>query len=306
MAAASGKKGWISEQLCVQMGRSCNIYCVYCQNPPGDKPDSLKEAVARVRKRKIAAVSLEGGGEPTITPGFFEWIKALRKAGVKSFMLSTNAVALSDPDFCRRAAKELDHFTVNLPACDEAGYRRATRSVKFAMAMKGLFNLKRFGAEHKVRLFHIIYQGNYRSLPAYADRVAANYPGVALVNLTFVRNAGRVNDSPEIVPRYKAVEPYVKLALAKLKFRGIKAVIQNMPLCRLKKFEGFSFEFQRWRRGDHVLEEGIADKSPFPACAKCRLAPACCGARPDYLRIYGGKELSASAAPPEAVTPEAF
>ena len=131
-------------------------------------------------------------------------------------------------------------------------------------------------------------------------------PGAGLVNFTFVRNRGRVNGSAKIVPRYRQAEPYVKLALAKLKFNGIKTVIQNMPLCRLKNFEGFSFEYHRWHRGDRVLEAGVADKAGCPACARCRLEPACCGARADYLEIYGDKELRASAKPPESVAPERF
>ena len=288
------------------MARTCNLYCVYCQNPPAGDPPSKDSIAAEIRKKGIKAVSLEGGGEPTANKDFFEWIKTLKAAGVESFMLSTNAVALSDPDLCRKAEKVVDYFAVNFPAADPDTYRKATRSVKFDMALKGLANLKALGAESKIRLFHIIFSGNYRALPAFADWVIKNFPQVAFVNLTFVRNRGRVNDSAGIVPRYRRTEPYVKLALAKLKFNGIKAVIQNMPLCRLKGYEGFSFEFHRWRRGDQVLEAGIAPKAECPSCGRCRLKPACCGARADYLKIYGWKELVPSAKTPESIRPEMF
>ena len=221
-------------------------------------------------------------------------------------MLSTNAVALSDPEFCRRAEKAVDYFTVNFPAADPDTYRKATRSVKFGMAVKGLENLKALGAERKIRLFHIIFGGNYRRLPAFADWVIEKFPGLAFVNFTFVRNAGRVGDSAEIVPRYGEAEPFLKVALAKLKLKKIKAVVQNMPLCRLRNFEGFSFEFQRWRRGDHILEAGIAKKAMCPACGNCSLEPACCGARADYLKIHGSKELISSGKDPESIRAEAF
>jgi len=300
------KQPWISEQLCVQMARTCNLYCVYCQNPPVGKAASLKRTAAQIRRKGIRAVSLEGGGEPTASPEFFDWIKALRAAGVKNFMLSTNAVALSDPEFCRRAEKLVDYFTVNFPSPDPDTYRKATRSVKFAMAVKGLENLKALGAERKIRLFHIIFEDNYRGLPAFADWVIKNFPGIAFVNLTFVRNRGRVNDSAGIVPRYSRVEPYVKLALARFKLKGIKAVIQNMPLCALRDFEGFSFEFQRWRRGDRVLESGVGAKVRRQDCSRCALEPACCGARADYLKIHGGKELKASDRPTAEIKPEGF
>lgn len=301
-----GKKEWISEQLCVQLARACNLYCVYCHHPPGGEAASLKKTAAEIKKRGIRAVSLEGGGEPTLLPKFFDWIKTLKASGVRHFMLSTNAVALSDPELCRRAEKAVDHFTVNFPASDPDTYRKATRSVKFGMAVKGLENLKALGAESRIRLFHVIFAENYRELPAFAGWVIKNFPKVALVNLTFVRNGGRVKDSAGIVPRYSEAEPFVKLALARLKLKGIKAVIQNMPLCALRNFEGFSFEFQRWHRGDRVLEGGVAAPARRPACARCGLKPACCGARADYLRIHGGKELKASALSPSEIKPEKF
>lgn len=304
--AAKKKDKWISEQLCVQMARTCNLYCVYCQNPPSGRPISIKTIAAAIKKKGVKAVSLEGGGEPTAGGDFFDWIKALKGAGVKNFMLSTNAVALADPDFCRRAEKAVDYFTVNFPASDPETYGKATRSVKFAMAVKGLENLKALGAESKVRLFHIIFKDNYRRLPSFADWVIKNFPGLAFVNFTFVRNAGRVKNSRDIVPRYSDAGPFLKIALARLKLKGVKAVVQNVPLCLLRNFEGFSFEFQRWRRGDRILEAGIAKKAKAPACARCSLEPACCGARADYLKIYGNKELIPSGKEPESIRAEAF
>lgn len=300
------KTGWISEQLCVQMARTCNLYCVYCQNPPAGARCSKEKTAALVGKKGVRAVSLEGGGEPTAGGDFFDWIRALKAAGVENFMLSTNAVALSDPAFCRRAEKAVDYFTVNFPSHDPEIYRKATRSVKYGLAVKGLENLKAAGAENRLRLFHIIFRDNYRLLPAFAGWVIKKFPGLAFVNFTFVRNAGRVGDSAAIVPRYSEVEPFLKVALAGLKLKKIKAVVQNIPLCRLKNFEGFSFEFQRWRRGDKVLEAGIAGKAKNPACGRCGLEPACCGARADYLKIHGNGELLPSDLDPESLEAEAF
>lgn len=302
----SRNTGWISEQLCVQAAGTCNLYCACCQNPPDGKAPPLSRALAAVRRRGVTAVSLEGAGEPTTDPRFFENINELRRAGVKSFMLSTNAVALADKAFCARAVRELDHFTVNFPSHLPAVYARATRSVKFPLALRGLRNLRSCGAEGRTRLFHIISEFNYRQLPAFAAWAAKNFGGAALVNLTFVRNAGRVADSAQIVPRYRQAAPFVKLALARLKLAGMKAVIQNMPLCQLAGFEGFSFEFHRWRRGDRVLEEGLAAPARCAACSKCSLRSACCGARRDYARVHGLSELKTSTKTLTSIRPERF
>ena len=242
----------------MQAAGTCNLYCACCQNPPDGKIPTLARALAAVKRRGIKAVSLEGGGEPTTNPDFFETIEKLRAAGVEHFMLSTNAVALADRAFCARAAAEIDQFTVNFPSHLPAVYARATRSVKFPLALRGLKNLKVCGAEDRLRLFHIVSAANFKALPAFADWVAANFGRAALVNLTFVRNAGRVQDNPAIVPSYTEAAPFIKITLAKFKLAGMKAVVQNVPLCLLGGFEGFSFEFHRWRRGDKVFEDGVA------------------------------------------------
>ena len=290
----------------MQAAATCNVYCAYCQNPPDGKMPPLSRAITMIKKRRIKAVSLEGGGDPAANPRLFDMVEKLRAAGVRHFMLSTNAVALADRKFCERAAREMDFFTINFPSHLPEIYAAATRSVKFPQALAGLNNLKACGAEDRIRLFHIISAFNYKALPAFAAWAADNFRGIAFANLTFVRNAGRVKDDPALVPRYRAASPFAKIALARLKLAGIKAVVQNMPLCQLHNFEGFSFEFQRWRRGDEVLEEGLAKGAPGAACRRCALKPACCGARADYIRVYGAGELSPSLKDPGAIKPEDF
>jgi molybdenum cofactor biosynthesis enzyme MoaA len=306
MANGKRKSELISEQACVCMARTCNLYCVYCHNPPtGERLDPRKKA-AEIKAAGVRSVSLEGAGEPTASPDFFAWITALKAAGVKNFMLSTNAVALSDELFCRKAAREIEFFTVNFPSHRPEVYAKTTRSVKFQMAIRGLANIKAAGAEEKLRFFHIISSLNYRLLPEFAQWAAKNFPRAAFINFTYVRNKGRAVKSPGIVPRYTQAAPFLKLALATLKLKGLKAVAQNVPLCVLKGFEGFSFEFHRWRRGDNVIEGGVDAKARCAACSRCTLEPACCGARPDYVELYGDGELKASKKDPSSIKPENF
>lgn len=266
----------------------------------------LGRALARIKREGIKAVSLEGGGEPAVRPDLLATVAKLRAAGVEHIMLSTNGVALSDMELCRKAAAAIDQFTVNFPSHLPEVYAAATRSVKYPLAVRGLRNLLDCGVRDSLRVFHIISAFNFRALPGFAAWAAANLRGAGLVNLTFVRNAGRARGRDGIVPAYTEAAPFVKLALAKLKLAGFKAVVQNFPLCMLKGFEGYSFELQRWSRGDEVFEEGVASAAACAACAACALAPACCGARADYGEVHGFAELRASRTKPSSIKPERF
>ena len=306
MARPGVKKKWINEQACVSMASTCNLYCVYCHSPPGGGARDPQKTAAELKRAGVKAVSLEGGGEPTAGRDYFEWIKALKAAGVKNFMLSTNAVALSDGAFCRKAARDIEFFTVNFPSHRAEVYAKITRSVKFPLAIKGLLNIKAAGAEEKLRFFHIISSLNYRLLPEFALWAAKNFPRAAFSSFVFVRSVGRALESPWIVPRYTQVSPFLKTALLQMKLKGYKAVAQSVPLCVLKDFEGFSFEFLRWHRGDIVLEGSMEPKAACPECSRCTLEPACCGARPDYLKVHGAGELKASKKDPFSIKPENF
>ncbi len=298
---------WISRQECLaEASYTCNLFCRYCHNPPSRSRTEIGRVIERARRAGMKSVSLEGRGEPTTNPELPELIAGLRAAGVRDIMLSTNAVALSDKKLCARIAGGVDFFTVNFPSHAEAVYNRVTRSVKYRQAVSGLRNLAELGLEERMRFFHIILGDNYRLLPDFVEWVKTSHPRCSLVNLTFVRNKGRVRDDKALVPSYSEAAPFVKIALARAKQAGLRAVIQNMPLCALGNFGGFSFEYHRWRRGDEPLEEGIDRPAPAAVCRRCALAPACCGARPDYLRIYGEAELKASGSGPSAIKPERF
>ena len=143
-------------------------------------------------------------------------------------------------------------------------------------------------------------------MPKFAAWVIEKFPEIAFTNFTFIRNLGRVRGDIGVLPRYREAAPFVKIALAQLKMHRKKAVVQNMPLCVLREFEGFSFEFQRWKRGDRILEAGVQAKAKSAKCRRCLLEPACAGARPDYVGVYGDEELQPSRRRPETIASEDF
>ena len=300
-------KNWISKQLSIaDASFTCNLYCRYCHNPPTGEKKSLDYIINLIKKEKVEAVSLEGQGEPLTNPDIFEIIKEIKKNGVKHIMISTNGVNLSNLELTNKLSKYVDFFVINLPSHIKEIYNELTRSVKYDLIIKGLDNLKKINILNKVRLFHIIMKPNYVYLADFVKWAKENYEGISLINFIFVRNKGRVNGSTEIVPKYSDVSPYIRIALGKDKLYGIKAIIQNYPLCMLPNFEGFSFEFLRWKRGDEVFEKGVELPVIIDKCERCSLKPACCGARMDYIKIYGTDELKTSNLNLENIKPERF
>ncbi|MEF3280861.1 MAG: radical SAM protein [Elusimicrobiota bacterium] len=301
------ERRWISEQLCIsEASFTCNLYCKYCHNPPSGVRNTIEEIIEKVKEEKPYAVSLEGRGEPLTNPDIVSLIKELKKMGVNNISISTNAIALSNEKLLVNIADDVDFFIINFPSHIKEVYNSITRSVKYDLAIKALENIKKNGILGKVRIFHIINKENYKFLGQFTDWVNKNYSLVLLLNFCFVRNKGRVNNSKEIVPRYTEVSKYLKLALAKAKLYGIKAVMQNIPLCVMEKFEGFSFEFHRWKRGDKVFEKGVEAPLKLEKCLKCSLRQGCCGARRDYIRIYGSSEIKSSKIDLNLIKPERF
>lgn len=301
------KKNWISSQLCIaEASFTCNLYCEYCHNPPDGKKYFIEDILNLVKKEKPYAVSLEGRGEPLVNPQVLDVIRRIRKLGVNYVSVSTNGIALSNEDFLKELSRIVDFFIINFPSHIEDVYNKITRSVKYNLALKAFENLKKLNILNKVRIFHIITKKNYKYLGEFVDWVNCNYKGVFLLNFCYVRNKGRVRNNKEILPTYSETSKFLKLALAKSKLYGIKAVIQNMPLCVIDGFEGFSFEFHRYKRGDHVFERGVELPLDLEKCRKCSLKNACCGARQDYVVVYGDSELKPSKKDINSIKEERF
>ncbi len=260
-----------------------------------------------INRTKPYAVSLEGRGEPLINRDVLKLIKEIRKKGVKYVSVSTNAVALSDFSFASKIVKDVDFLIINFPSHIKEVYNNITRSVKYELAVRAFKNLADLDALYKARIFHIITQKNYIYLGDFVDWIKNNNLGrISMLNFCYVRNKGRVKSNKDILPAYSSVSKFIKLALAKSKLYGFKAVIQNMPLCMIEGFEGFSFEFHRFRRGDPVFEMGVELPVDVPPCRRCSLKPACCGARRDYIKVYGYSELKTSNKDPYRIEEERF
>ncbi|MFM2092150.1 MAG: hypothetical protein RLZZ127_2639 [Planctomycetota bacterium] len=128
--------------LRVSLTARCNLRCTYCL-PAGarfpaqacteDEIDRLIGAVcAAVPVHKIRLT----GGEPTLSPGLLQHIRAARWL-VPAVGMTTNGVLLAGMAADLRAAG-LDRVNISLDAADREGFRRATRRDRFAQVVAGI------------------------------------------------------------------------------------------------------------------------------------------------------------------------
>lgn len=139
---------------CVLFTPACNYDCFYCHNralieggfPPLDK----REVIGFLKKRAgLLGGVVVSGGEPTIQPGLFEFLREVKALGYK-IKLDTNG---SNPDAVARALDEqlCDYFAVDYkaPAARYAEIAGAEADVKTVLETVNL--LLRRGADFEVR-----------------------------------------------------------------------------------------------------------------------------------------------------------
>jgi pyrroloquinoline quinone biosynthesis protein E len=123
--------------LLAELTHRCPLGCPYCSNPLAldRRDDELDTATwARVFREAAALGVLQvhlSGGEPAARRDLAEIVKASRKAGLYSNLI-TSAVGLTPQALSALAEAGLDHVQVSIQNCDEAsadhiaGYRGAS------------------------------------------------------------------------------------------------------------------------------------------------------------------------------------
>jgi MoaA/NifB/PqqE/SkfB family radical SAM enzyme len=124
---------------------ACDLECVWCSDRAlrAVCPDRLDPGVLRRLFGDLAAggtrgVTIEGGGEPTVSPLFPGAVRAAAEAGL-SVGLITNGAWSRPPD--RDVLEALQWIRVSLDACDPETYRRLKGRDRFRTVMGNLRRL---------------------------------------------------------------------------------------------------------------------------------------------------------------------
>ena len=268
---------------------SCNQRCVFCSRP-GAK---LRYSPARIR-RVLAAfkdtVCFEGG-EPTLAPDAFKWIRAAARAGVRDRVLVTNGSGLEDPAVVRRYLEAgVTMFNVNLPAHTEALFDRLTRTrANFRRRVAAVKNLIALAGPRAVRVTLVLNTVILPRLAAYAGFAVREFPGLFYLEMNFPKLMGGCAERPELVPTLTAAEPRLREAFALLEKAGMNFLADSVPLCFMKGYERHSIDAHMMARGED--RHYFGEKARTPRCAGCTLAPVCSGPRIDYAARFGDSEL---------------
>ncbi|MDR2455355.1 MAG: radical SAM protein [Deltaproteobacteria bacterium] len=125
----------------------CDLSCIWCSDKTLRKlcPDSLdlkilKRLFKDLRQGGTKGVTIEGGGEPTISPLFEEAVEAALGAGL-SVGLITNGCSLTGKGFPFGLLRLLQWVRVSLDACDSASYKLLKGEDRFEDVMEGLSRL---------------------------------------------------------------------------------------------------------------------------------------------------------------------
>jgi len=146
------------ETIGVEFGGACALECPFhrklhrCQ-PGGIDLHELLDRLAYAQKVGARALYLLGG-EPAAHPGFLDFLRAARAAGMRRVTAETTALPFAAPGFAEEAKRAgLDHAVVEVLAFDGASYDAITRSAgRFPDFKAGLARLGEAGIRRSARL----------------------------------------------------------------------------------------------------------------------------------------------------------
>ncbi len=149
-----GRPEWVG----VEFGGACPLECAFhrklhrCQ-PGGVSTHDLLDRLAYAVKVGARALYLLGG-EPASHPGFLDFVRAAKSAGIRQITSETTALPFAAQGVAHDAREAgLDRAVVEVLAFDEASYDRITRSRgRFADFLAGVERLREAGISCSARV----------------------------------------------------------------------------------------------------------------------------------------------------------
>ena len=289
----------------IKIGFGCNNMCLFCVQ--GNKREKLGQKKKKLvfeelregRRGKCSSVVFTGG-EPTLNPHLFDFIRYAKAIGYSVIQIQTNGRMFGYPDYCQKLIEAgANEFSPALHGSRAAIHDRLTVSKgSFVQTVKGIKNLKSLG--QKVITNTVITKQNYRDLPNIAKLFVRL--GVDQFQFAFPHIVGSaMKNKGLIVPTMDKVMPFVKKGLDIGRKNNISAMTEAIPFCFMRGYESCVAERIMPNAivfdGDYTIKNYkkyrvSKGKLKGAVCKKCLLNFVCEGPWREYPEIFGWKEFS--------------
>jgi len=287
--------------LDVILGYDCNLACDYCTITPAMRARELStrrvlDAMRTARRRGYDRVSFTGG-EPTIRGDLLGLVRAARSLGFEDVKVQSNGLLFAHrPNVDRLVAAGGSTFHLSIHDIDPDAYDRVVRRVGAHRSMvAGLANLVAAGLDPVADV--ILKSDTYERLPAAVGWLSDL--GVRRADLWFVSLTDGNRDNVASMPPMTDVVPFMARAFELADERSLELRSLHVPRCLLGAHADRAFDPAAERvmvvTPDDAFELSDSKLTPqvhVPACEGCADRGRCRGVRPDYLAVYGDREIA--------------
>ncbi|MCR4296802.1 MAG: radical SAM protein, partial [Elusimicrobia bacterium] len=296
------------------IGYSCNQECSFCMESSrmeefGKAPVTVAEIVRTLavqRRRGVGSVSFCGSGEPTLHPRLADALKAAKKLGYETEVIS-NGSRLADPEYAARVLPWVDRLWLSLHGDDAASHDRLTRASGSFERLRRAFVSARARKGLFLGSVAVVTQANARRVPDII-RLALT-EGARAVQLT------------QVVPMGRAEKGYARLAVphswwrrnipalaALARRKKARLTCAGVPLCalgpdwRLSRERGLALTVsvdRAWSEGRPTLRtedllpvvEAASGRVKPAACRACAKRKDCIGVSRPHVEVFGDGDV---------------
>lgn len=305
----------------------CSLACEFCTvmadvGAEGGVAQSLRAKslpAARVlhamkadRARGFDAIAFTGG-EPTLRAELLPLVRKARELGFASIKLQSNGLVFATAANLERAVEAgVTRFHVTMHSHREASYDAIVRTPGRHAAM--VTALDAMVARDLDLTVDVLL--TRRTLPELVTSIAwLADRGVRRIDLWMVSLTDANRDNVAMLPSYEEAVPTVREALALARARGLAMRSLHLPRCVLGDDAAHAHDPGRaLEHGGrvHVLSPDddfelsaskLTPQTKVPACAGCAHEPVCPGLRPDYLEVFGDREIAEARGLASSVAP---
>lgn len=297
------------------IGYSCNQECSFCMESSRMEefvkaPVTVAEivrALAVQRRRGVASVSFCGSGEPTLHPHLADALKAAKKLGYETELIS-NGSRLADRGYAATVLPWVDRLWLSLHGDGPAAHDRLTREPGSFARLRKAFAAARGRKGLALGSVTVVTRENRRRVREIL-RLALD-EGARELQLTQVVPMGRAEKSyARLAVPYAWWRAAVPKLAALARSRKARLHCAGVPLCALGEHAGLSREAslpltvsvdRAWSGGRPSLRtedllprvEAASSRLKPGACAGCARREGCIGVARPHAAAFGEDDLA--------------